>query len=43
MFKEIHKGFLTEDEIDRVIDGKDIWLNKEQIEKRFAAMKGQIK
>ena len=43
MFKEIHKGFLTEDEIDRVIDGKDIWLNKEQIEKRFATMKGQIK
>ena len=39
MFKEIHKGFFTETEIDRVIDGKDEWLNKEQILKRFANMK----
>lgn len=36
MFKQIHKDFLTEDEINRVIDGKDIWLNKEQILERFA-------
>lgn len=40
MFKEIHKGFLTEEEIDRVIDGKDIWLNSEQIVERFSIMKG---
>jgi ATP-dependent protease ClpP protease subunit len=39
MFKEIHKGFFTETEIDRVIDGKDEWLNKEEILKRFANMK----
>jgi len=40
MFKEIHTGFLTDEEIDRVIDGKDIWLNKDEIETRFARMKG---
>jgi len=39
MFKEIHKGFFTEAEIERVIDGKDEWLNKEQILERFANMK----
>lgn len=40
MFKELHKGFFTEAEIERVIDGKDEWLNKEQILERFANMKG---
>lgn len=40
MFKSIHKGFFTEEEMERVIDGKDEWLNKEQILSRFAAMKG---
>lgn len=39
MFKELHKGFLTDEECERVIDAKDIWLNKEQIEERFANMK----
>lgn len=39
MFKELHKGFFTEAEIERVIDGKDEWLNKEQILERFANMK----
>ena len=39
MFKQIHKGFLTPIEINRVIDGKDIWLNKEQVLERFAKMK----
>ena len=40
LFKEIHKDFLTPTEITRVIDGKDIWLNKDQILERFARMKG---
>lgn len=40
LFKEIHKDFLTSTEITRVIDGKDIWLNKDQILERFARMKG---
>ena len=39
MFKQIHHGFLTLTEINRVIDGKDIWLNKEQVLERFAKMK----
>ena len=39
MFRQIHKGFLTNAEINRVIDGKDIWLNKEQVLERFAKMK----
>ena len=39
LFKQIHKDFLTSSEITRVIDGKDIWLNKDQILERFARMK----
>ena len=39
LFKQIHKDFLTPSEITRVIDGKDIWLNKDQILERFARMK----
>lgn len=39
MFHTIHKGFFTEEEIERVMDGKDEWLNKEQILARFANMK----
>lgn len=39
MFRQIHKGFLTPAEITRVIDGKDIWLNKEQVLERFTKMK----
>lgn len=35
MFKEIHKGFLTDYEIERVIDGKDIWLNAEEVIEKF--------
>ena len=36
IFKELHKDFLTKEEIAKVIDGKDIWLNKEEILSRFA-------
>ena len=39
MFKQIHKDFLTPSEITRVIEGRDIWLNKDQILERFARMK----
>ena len=39
MFKAIHKGFLTDAEMERVIDGKDEWLNKEEVLKRFANKK----
>jgi ATP-dependent protease ClpP protease subunit len=33
-FKKIYKGFLKDDEIDSVLKGTDIWLSKEQCEKR---------
>jgi len=42
MFKKIHKGFLTPAEISRVINGKDIWLNKDQVLERFAKMKETV-
>lgn len=29
-FRDIYEGFLTEDEIDAMLDGKDIWLDGEQ-------------
>lgn len=35
-FKEIYEGFLTEDEMDKVIDGSDIWLNEEEVVERWA-------
>ena len=39
IFKGIHKGFLTTTEINRVLKGKDMWMDKDEIEKRFAKMK----
>jgi len=39
MFKAIHKDFLTVNEIKRVIDGKDIWLNSNEVIERFNKMK----
>ena len=39
IFKGIHKGFLTTAEINRVLKGKDMWMDKDEIEKRFAKMK----
>lgn len=35
MFRDIHKGFLTDDEIERVIDGKDLWMSEEEILRRW--------
>lgn len=36
MFRDLHAGFLTPEEIENVIKGQDMWLNKEQILERFA-------
>lgn len=41
LFKEIHKGFLTNEEIAEVIKGNDMWMNSEEILKRFNSMKGK--
>ena len=42
MFRELHAGFLTETEIEQVIDGKDKWFCKEEIEERFARRKAYL-
>jgi len=35
-FKELYAGFLEEDEMQDIIDGKDLWLNKEEVEERLS-------
>lgn len=40
IFSAIYKGFLTEGEIKKVLDGKDMWMNKDEVIERFARMKG---
>lgn len=35
-FAEMYKGFLTDVEMTDIIDGKDLWLNKEEVEERLA-------
>jgi len=39
LFKEVYKGFLTPAEIKRIMNDQDIWMNKEDIEKRLAKRK----
>ena len=34
-FKVFYKNFLTEDEMEDVIDGKDLWMNKYEVEARL--------
>jgi ATP-dependent protease ClpP protease subunit len=40
VFGRVYKGFLSEKEIESVIDGQDIWLNGDEVKERFAAAKG---
>lgn len=35
----MYKDFLTESEIKRVLDGKDMWMGKDEVLERFARMK----
>lgn len=35
-FKTFYKGFLTETEIQEVIDGQDYWLNADEVTERWA-------
>ena len=39
VFKKVYTGFLTETEIDDVIEGKDIWLNGDEVLERFESNK----
>lgn len=34
-FKHFYTGFLTDDEIERVIDGTDLWMSSEEVKKRW--------
>lgn len=37
-FRKIYNGFLTEEEMDSVIDGRDIWLNFVEVQERWDNM-----
>jgi len=39
LFKEMYKGFLTPAEIKKVMNDQDLWMGKEEIEKRLAKRK----
>jgi len=39
LFKEVYKGFLTPAEIKKVMNDQDLWMGKEEIEKRLARRK----
>lgn len=34
-FKRDYKNFLTEEEIDKVLDGKDMWMNADEVTRRW--------
>jgi len=38
-FKEIYKGFLTDDEVKDVLRGKDMWLDSTEVKSRWEAYK----
>ena len=38
-FREIHAGFLTNEEIDDILEDKDVWLGAKDIRSRWAALK----
>lgn len=41
-FKEFYLGFLTKDEIQDVIDGKDMWMNAKEVEERWKRKKSLL-
>lgn len=38
-FKKYYSGFLSDEEIEDVIDGKDIWINAEEVNERWKKKK----
>lgn len=38
-FRQIHEGFFTDDEVSQLIDGKDFWIDKDEILQRWASRK----
>lgn len=41
-FREIYSGFLTEEEMQSVIDGSDIWLNESEVLERWTKMNEEL-
>lgn len=41
-FKEIYKGFLTDEEIESVIEDKDKWMGAAEVRERFANRKAYL-
>lgn len=45
-FKQFYSGFLTEDEMDRVIEGTDLWMGTEEVAERWnnrvSYLKGEV-
>ena len=42
-FERYYLGFLSEEEITDVIEGKDIWLNSQEVMQRWASWRESIK
>jgi len=42
IFREVYRGFLTEDELDKCIDGKEYWFDAEEIMQRLQAREDMI-
>ena len=39
IFNDVYKGFLSAEEIEKVLEGRDMWLCKSEVLERFAKMK----
>ena len=42
MMKKVYSGFLSEDEITDVLEGKDLWLDGDEVVTRLKAMKKEV-
>lgn len=38
-FRELHAGFFSDKEIAAIIEGKDFWMGKDEVEQRWEARK----
>ena len=41
-FRTIHKGFLTEAEIDDILEDKDVWLGAKEVRNRWVDLKSNV-
>lgn len=39
VYHEVYSGFFTEEEIDKVLEGRDMWLTSEEVEERITKLK----